>query len=306
MGITYIDRKTGRLEKEKIYGHRVLSLIYGDSYFARLFFVFLLPLLSRIAWGSALYGFFQKTKRSASKIGPFIKTYEIDVSEFAQTQFASFNDFFIRKLKPETRPIIADPKIATLPADGRYLVFSDLSQLEKFYVKGQEFDLTTFLQDACLARRLAGGSMMMARLCPTDYHRFHFPCDGIPSSASLIEGALFSVSPLALRKRFSILSENKRMITEIATKQFGTIFYVEIGAACVGTIHQTYTPNRPVKKGDEKGYFSFGGSCLILLFERGTIVFDEDLVRNSEKGLETLAHFGSSMGRVSTSIDCIK
>lgn len=298
MDITYIDRKTGREEKEKIYGHRVLSLIYGDSYFARLFFVFLLPFLSRMAWGSALYGFFQKTKRSASKIEPFVKTYGIDVSEFAQTQFTSFNDFFIRKLKPETRPIVADSKIATLPADGRYLVFPNLSQVDQFYVKGQEFDLATFLQNDSLARRLASGSMMMARLCPTDYHRFHFPCDGTPSAASLIEGPLFSVSPFALKRKFSILSENKRMITEIETKQFGTIFYVEIGAACVGTIHQTYTPNQPIKKGDEKGYFSFGASCLILLFERGAITFDEDFIRNSAKGLETLAHFGGSMGRV--------
>lgn len=296
MDISYIDRKTGEVKKEKVYGRRILSFFYGDSYFSRFFFSTLLPLLSLTSWGSALYGFFQKTKRSARKIKPFIQMYEIDTSEFATMQFDSFNDFFIRKLRSEARPIVADPKVATLPADGRYFVFPDVGEIENFYVKGQKFDLATFLQDGCLARRLERGSMMMARLCPTDYHRFHFPMSGIPACSSLIEGSLFSVNPFALRKKLSILFENKRMITEIETELFGTVFYVEIGAACVGTIHQTYTPGKPVKKGDEKGYFSFGGSALILLFEKDKILFDEDLIRNSKNGLETLAHFGGSMG----------
>jgi len=299
MDIQYIDRKTGQLEKERVYGRRALALLYGNSYFSRLFSFFVLPFLARIAWVSMLYGFFQKRPKSARKIALFIETYGIDVSEFAENQFRSFNDFFIRKLKPETRPIVSDPSIATLPADGRYLVFPDLSQVEDFYVKGQRFDLGSFLQDPVLARRFSEGSMLIARLCPTDYHRFHFPCDGTADKAQLIDGSLFSVNPLALRKKFSILSENKRMITEIDTKLFGTILYVEVGATCVGTIHQTYSSNTPVKKGDEKGFFSFGGSCLVLLFEKGRIVFDEDLIRNSQRGIETKACFGQSMGSFS-------
>ena len=297
MDIQYVDRKTNKIEYEKIYGRWALALLYGNSYSSRVFSLFFLPFLARIPWVSRLYGFFQKQKKSALKIAPFISAYQIDTSEFLETEFDSFNDFFIRKLKPESRPIVSDSSIAALPADGRYLVFPNLSQTDGFYIKGQRFDLDAFLQNSPLAKRLAEGSMVIARLCPTDYHRFHFPSDGTPSSAHLIDGSLFSVNSLALRKKLSILAENKRMITEIETEEFGTVFYIEIGATCVGTIHQTYTPDQRVKKGDEKGYFSFGGSCIVLLFEKGKIVFDEDLIRNSKMGLETKANFGESMGK---------
>jgi phosphatidylserine decarboxylase len=105
------------------------------------------------------------------------------------------------------------------------------------------------------------------------------------------------VNPIALRKKLGILAENKRMITEIETERFGTILYVEVGATFVGSIHQTYTPNVQIGKGEEKGYFSFGGSCLVLLFEARRIVFDADLIENSKNGFETKALFGGSFGR---------
>lgn len=297
MDIRYIDRATGQVGVEKIYGHRALSLLYGNSWAARLFSFFLLPLLAWNFWFSKFYGYLQKRARSARKIAPFIATYQIDTSEFAESSFRSFNDFFIRKLKPERRPIVSDLTRAALPADGRYFVFPDLSNVKRFYMKDQSFDLSAFLGDPVFVRRFSDGAMVFARLCPTDYHRFHFPCDGVPAKARLVNGPLFSVNPLALRKNLSILIENKRMITEIDTPDFGTLLYIEVGATCVGSIYQTYTPDAPVKKGDEKGYFSFGGSCLAILFERGRIIFDEDLVKNSADGFETKANFGGSLGR---------
>src|SRR3989344_2992740 len=262
MEITYIDRKTGQTAIERVYGGPFLSLLYGD-------------------------GFLQKRKSSAKKIAPFIQAYGIDASEFADSGFDSFNDFFIRKLKPERRPIAQDPKIVVLPADGRYLVFN---QFDRFFIKGQEFSLLEFLKDPPMARRFQEGSMAIARLCPSDYHRFHFPCDGIPAKPRLINGLLYSVNPIALKKNVSILSENKRMITEIETDHFGTVLYIEIGATSVGSIRQTYTPDLKVKKGDEKGYFEFGGSCIALLFEKGRVTFDADLTANTQKGIETKAN----------------
>lgn len=296
MEIEYVDRKTGKVEVEKIYGRWALSLLYGESIPARIFSFFFLPLLARIPWISAWYGLLQKRPKSAQKIKPFIAVFQVDASEFETQDFQSFNDFFIRKLRPESRPLDPDPNRAVLPADGRYFVFPDVSKASRFYVKGQEFSLASFLRDSALARRLASGSMVIARLCPTDYHRFHFPCEGIADYARPIEGALFSVNPLALRKNLGILWENKRMITEIETDRFGTVIFVEVGATCVGSIHQTFMGGCRVQKGEEKGFFSFGGSCIVLLFEKGRIEFDADLVRNSERGLETKALFGSSLG----------
>lgn len=297
MTIYYIDRSTEKTEEEKIYGHRALSLLYGDSLWSRLISFLFAPLLSRVAFFSKFYGFLQKQPGSAKKIAPFISTYGVDTSEFEEKSFASFNDFFIRKLKKEKRPINKDPKVASMPADGRYLVFPNLQDVQSFYVKGQSFDLSTFLQNGAYARQYAEGSMAIARLCPTDYHRFHFLDDGIPSKAKAIKGEYHSVNPIALRKSLSILWSNKRMITEFDTENFGKVIYIEVGAICVGTIHQTYLADQRAVKGDEKGFFSFGGSCLVLLFEKGRIVFDNDLITNSQNGYETKANFGESLGR---------
>ena len=294
MDITYIDRKTGQKHQEKIYGRKFLSLLYGDGIFNRIFSSFALPLLARISFFSSLFGYLQKRKSSAAKIAPFIEAYEVDASEFADRNFDSFNDFFIRKLKPEKRPLVSDPDRVAMPADGRYLVYP---RFDRFFVKGQEFNLESFLQNSDLAHRFSEGSMAIVRLCPTDYHRFHFPCDGLPSEPRLINGFLYSVSPVALRKNISILSQNKRVITEIETERFGTLLYIEIGATCVGSIHQTFTLGQPVRKGEEKGYFEFGGSCIVLLFEKDRVEFDPDLIANSRQGFETRANFGESLGK---------
>ncbi len=297
--IHYIERSTGKSCIEKVYGRRALSLLYGTSVGSRLFAFLFLPLLAQIPLFSRIYGFLQKSPRSQKKIEPFIKTYQIDVSEFAHpvSSFGSFNDFFIRKLKPECRSIDPRPEVAVLPADGRYLVYPDLREVNGFYVKGQEFDLATFLQEEAWGKRYSEGSMAIVRLCPTDYHRFHFPVQGKASQTRAIEGALYSVNPVALSGRLAILWENKRVITEIESEAFGTVSMIEVGATCVGSIHQTYQQGSTVRKGDEKGYFSFGGSCVVLLFEKGRIEFEKDLVENSARFLETRALFGQPLGK---------
>ena len=192
-------------------------------------------------------GYLQKQPRSRKNIAPFIAAYQIDISEFADPvdSFGSFNDFFIRKLKKESRPVDPRSDVAAAPVDGRYLVIKNVREAYRFYVKGQRFNLSSFLQDPRLAQKYQDGSMVIARLNPTDYHRFHFPVAGIPNLSQHIQGALFSVNPFALSKRFSILWENKRMITMIQTAKFGEVCMVEIGATCVGTIHQTFLSQPP-------------------------------------------------------------
>ncbi len=294
MEIWYLERTTGEKRLERVYGHWALSLLYGDGFWNGLFSKLFLPLLAKIPLFSILYGYLQKRKASRKKIPAFIRDFGVDTSEFVHENFQSFNDFFIRKLKPEKRPIVSDPNVLAMPADGRVLVYPTFDQ---FAVKGQEFSLSQFLQNTADGHRYVEGSMAIIRLCPSDYHRFHFPCDGTPISTRLINGALYSVNPLALRKRLSILAENKRVITEIDTERFGTILYIEIGATNVGSIRQTFTPYQKVKKGEEKGYFEFGGSCIVLFFEKGRLEFDADLIRNTQKGLETRANFGTSLGK---------
>lgn len=296
--IRYIERSTGAEEIEKVYGAKALEFMYGEGWTPRILSKIFDPFVSKTSLFSSLYGLIQKSKMSRKKIAPFIQTYHIDEEEFAEeaSSFRSFNDFFIRKLKPSSRPIDPRPRQAVLPADGRYLVYPNLTKIPGFFVKGQKFCLKSFLKDPTLTERFKEGSMVIARLCPTDYHRFHFPVCGHAAKPKLINGALFSVNPIALKKNLSILWENKRFITEIDSDEFGKVLYVEIGATAVGTVKQTFSFDHKVQKGEEKGYFSFGGSCVVLLFEPHRIQFDSDLIVNSEKFLETKALFGQSLG----------
>nr|WP_226895628.1 phosphatidylserine decarboxylase [Luteolibacter marinus] len=230
-----------------------------------------------------------------AKIAPFIAKYGLDPAEFADSpeSYASFNEFFYRKLKPEARPI-ADAK-AVFPADGRHLGFQKASGIEGVFVKGQKFDLGRLLGDDSLASRYADGSLVLSRLCPVDYHRFHFPATGTPGEVKLLNGPLFSVSPIALRRNLGYLWENKRTLTKLTTSAIGTVLLLEIGATCVGSILQTFTPGQPVQKGDEKGYFAFGGSSTITIFEPGAVTLAEDLVKWSSEQTELYAKVGTAM-----------
>jgi len=137
----------------------------------------------------------------------------------------------------------------------------------------------------------------MSRLCPVDYHRFHFPVSGVANAPRLIEGPLYSVNPIALRQNINIFTENKRAVTAIESETFGLVLMFEIGATCVGSFEYTFQPGARVEKGSEKGYFKFGGSSTITLFERGHIKLADDLVAKSKEGVELYARMGDLMGK---------
>lgn len=289
--IRYFNRHTGTTETEQVYGESSLRWVYGNP----LGKLSLHALVKRHAF-SKWYGARMSKPESAARIAPFIGRYGLDPGEFADSpsSFRSFNEFFYRKLKPTARPIAESPIV--FPADGRHLGFPDISRIDSFFVKGQTFDLPALLGDAALAEKFAKGTLVLSRLCPVDYHRFHFPAAGIPSETKTIPGPLFSVSPIALAQKLAYLWTNERTLTHLETEDFGTILILEIGATCVGSINQTYTPGRPVEKGAEKGYFAFGGSSTITVFEPGKVKLAKDLLENSAKQTELYARMGSAMG----------
>ena len=291
--IRYFNRHTQTLETEQVYGEGFLRWTYGHPLGAISLNAFVKrPFFSK--W----YGRRMSTPESAARVAPFIAQYGLDPADFADAadSYRSFNEFFYRKLKPAARPIDPDEDSVVFPADGRHLGFERASAIEGVFVKGQKFDLAALLGDRELAARYADGALVLSRLCPVDYHRFHFPAAGIPSETRSIEGPLFSVSPIALRQRLAYLWTNKRTITELKTELFGTVLCLEIGATCVGTIRQTFTPGQPVAKGAEKGYFAFGGSSTLTLFEPGTVELEPDLLENSRRQIELYARIGSRMG----------
>ena len=286
-----IDRKSGEKVEEEIFGGSAIRYLYGKGWLAGL----LRRASGRFSWISTLFGLWQRQKWTKKNVAPFIKRFHIDTSEFEKQEFSSFNDFFIRKLKPQCRPI-ADTS-AIIPADGRYRFFP-VTQ-EPLFVKGSSFDLAELLQDEMLAKQFQGGGCVTGRLCPTDCHRFYFPIDCIPGEPRLIHGPLFSVNPIAVKKNLRYLTQNKRYVTELASEVFGKVVFLEVGATNVGSIHQTYRPGKPVNKGDEKGFFSFGGSALIILFEPGAILFSKDLLHFlKESDLEVLCKIGHPLGSI--------
>ena len=291
--IHFYHRYKQKVEEERVFGEGWLRLAYenpGGRFFVWLF--------ARRAFFSKWYGYKMNKRVSALRILPFISQYDIDVDEFAKSAFdyKTFNEFFYRALKPEVRPIAPGDNVAVFPADGRHLAFPDIQAAAGFYVKGAKFSFAELLGDDAVAGKFAGGAMLISRLCPVDYHRFHFPVSGIPGEPRVINGWLYSVSPVALRRRLRYLLENKRVVTLIDSPEFGLVGVIEVGATNVGSIQQSFVPGRPVRKGEEKGLFAFGGSCVITIFQYGRIRFDEDIVAQSKEHLETYAKMGDRLG----------
>ncbi|MGZ3634181.1 MAG: phosphatidylserine decarboxylase [Parachlamydiaceae bacterium] len=297
--IVYIDRITQKKEIETVFGASVLRFLYGNSLFSKTIGKALLKLVSKNPAFSKFYGWWQNRYWTKRSIAPFIQKFNIDSTEFALAPeaFTSFNDFFIRHLKKEVRPIAPGSNVAVMPADARYLFYPHIGKADGFIVKGEKFQLADLLGDPKLAQNYEQGAMLIARLCPSDYHRFHFPVDCVPSPTRSINGWLYSVNPVALKKNIEIFSQNKRAITQLATREFGTVLFIEIGATNVGSIVQTYRPYHFYPKGEEKGYFSFGASSLIILFPQDTIEFDSDLIRATEQNFEIKCLLGQSLGK---------
>ncbi len=290
--IRYRNRETGKIETEKVYGEAFLQWAYGSAHGRLALHAFV-----KRPFFSQWYGVRMNAPKTTARIVPFLQNYGLDSAEFvkAPDEFTSFNDFFYRKLKPGARPVSDSPVV--LPADGRHLGFPKASAIESVFVKGQQFNLPALLGSPDLAERYQDGPLILSRLCPVDYHRFHFPCAGIPGETRLLNGPLFSVSPIALRRNLSYLWQNKRTLTELDTQDFGIVLCMEIGATCVGSIHQTFIPGQPVEKGAEKGYFAFGGSSTLLLFEPGTVTLAQDLVTAGHEAIELYAKVGSAAGK---------
>jgi phosphatidylserine decarboxylase len=291
--IEYFNRHTGRVEREQIYGAAWLRWTYGSPV-GRL----ALELVAKRAFFSRWYGWRMDRPASRARVLPFIHEFGVDASEFADApeSFATFNEFFYRRLKPGARPLEGGEDCAVFPADGRHLGFPDVSRVDGVFVKGQQFDLPALLGDTELAARYAQGALVLSRLCPVDYHRFHFPVAGVPGEPRLINGPLYSVNPIALRRNLAYLWENRRMLTALETERFGRVLLIEIGATNVGSMVQTFTAGRAVERGAEKGYFKFGGSSTITLFEPGRVKLADDLVANTAQQRELYARMGARLG----------
>lgn len=292
--IKFYNRYTGEIETEKVLGEKYLRWVYGTT----LGKVGLHVLIKRAIF-SRLLGASKNTRKSAEGIPAFIEEYGINTEEMLRPveDYTSFNDFFYRKLKPGARPL-AEGNVVVLPADGRHMGWQDAATMESVFIKGQKFDLPALLGSEELAEKYEHGTVVLSRLCPVDYHRFHFVAEGTPEKAHLIPGPLASVSPYCLRHKLAWLWTNKRELTMLHSERVGDVIQLAVGATGVGAIFQTYESGKPVAMGDEQGYFAFGGSTVMTFFEPGRIQLAEDILRNTADCRETFARQGDLLGTV--------
>lgn len=290
--ITFYNRKTKSYERENVSGEKLLNWLYNSKK------TNLLDIITKNKFFSSIYGQYCDSKISTLKIKPFVNNFNIDMNESLKSinQFKSFNDFFTRKLKSNSRTIWGNKNILISPADSRVLAFQNIDVNKIIQVKGSDYSFKELLNSDKLCEKYKYGSCIIFRLCPTDYHRFHFIDSGICTESNKINGCYYSVNPIALQNIPSLFCKNKREWSILKSNNFGDILYIEVGATCVGTIVQTYTSNKKVSKGQEKGYFKFGGSTVMLFFEKNKISIDEDIIKQSNLGYESKVLIGEKIG----------
>ena len=294
MDINFYNRYTDKNEIEKVYGEGFLRWLYESSSGKMLAPVLVKKFLSKA------YGYLQNTKISSQKIIPFIAQYDINMDNFEKNLpenyagYDTFNDFFIRKYKKGKRPYPTEPNLMGAIAEGRYLGWEQIKEDQTFPVKGRFLDYKAILGNPKWYDEFCEGPLVIARLCPVDYHRFHFPDDGEVVEDYRVEGVLHSVNPLAISLKEDIFLTNERHVTILDTKNFGKLAYIEVGAICVGKIKQSYS-SKSFKRGDEKGYFLFGGSTVILLGQKGKLKLSQDIIKNTNSRIETYVRLGDTI-----------
>lgn len=290
MIIKYIDRTSGKIEIENPPAETFLRFLYANPVGTKV----LLPLVKQkliTKW----YGRKMDKKSSVKKIKSFIDDLNIDINESQKNidEFKSFNDFFYRRLKPDLRPIGTG---LISPGDGRIFAFKNYADVNIFYVKGRKFTLSEFLGSQSLANKYNNASMIILRLAPKDYHRYHFPFSGIPSESKKIKGYYYSVSPYALLNNFTkVFCENKREVCTLEIPEKNPLLIVPVGATLAGSINSSFKPNQFVGKGDEMGYFAFGGSSIVLFFYASDFKISSDLLQNTKRNIETYVKMGEEI-----------
>jgi len=282
----YIDRLGNTSEKDS-FQDKFLKALYTNVVGRALIQLLVNPVVSKI--GGRLLS------SSASKIliKPFVKSNNIDLSIYEKQEFDSYNDFFIRKIKENHRIINMDCKVLISPCDSKLSVY-EIDENSHFFIKNTLYSMKSLLRDVKLANRFQGGYAMIFRLTVDDYHRYCYIDDGVKTKNKFIQGVLHTVNPIA-NDILPIYKENSRAYSILLSKNFGHVLMMEVGALMVGKI-VNYHQSRKVKKGHEKGRFEFGGSTVILLFEKDKVIVDQDIIDNTQNDYETIVKMGEKIG----------
>ena len=302
MKIKFYNRESQSEEIEKVYGDKAVQWLY-QSPLGRM----VAPVVTSHSL-SRFYGMIQDSSiLSHYKVAPFIRKFNIPIEEYLPEKglihepkngiygYSSFNSFFTRKFREGIRSFPEEAGRMGAFAEARYFGYENLSDEERVPVKGQFLNAKSVLVRDEYVKLFDDGPMLLARLCPVDYHRFHFPDDGKVIASYRIHGHLESVNPMALKQKDEIFCENERHVTILETKNFGLLAYVEVGATMVGKIIQSYK-GKNFKRGQEKGMFLFGASTVMVYGQSGKWRPSQDILEKSSKGQEVLIKLGDTVG----------
>ncbi|EJU00633.1 hypothetical protein DACRYDRAFT_23040 [Dacryopinax primogenitus] len=238
----------------------------------------------------------------------FCKTYQIDTSILLEPElhnYPSLNTFFSRKLRPDVRPITAPDELGVIVscADCRLTVFETAQEATNVWIKGRHFTIPELLNDEEIVEEIGSDpSLAIFRLAPQDYHRYHAPVTGLFRKVTKLPGEYYTVNPQAVNEPgFDVFTANKRDVALIdaTLDESGAtvpVAFVSVGALLVGSITWTKEVGEPLKKGEDLGYFQYGGSTVIVVFPKGAMTFDQDILGYSKAGVETLVHVGDRIG----------
>lgn len=283
-----LQHRDGTVTEQEDSLEKPLNFLYGTT-LGRLL---LKPLTAR--WVSRLAGAFLSTPLSKGFIKSFIQKNGIDMSQFEEVTYRSYNEFFSRKIKPEARPTDMDPKHLISPCDCKLTALS-IGEDTVFTLKHTPYTVSSLLKNEELANRFRGGTALIFRLCVDDYHRYCYTADGEKTEQVRIPGAFHTVNPIA-NDFFPIYKENSREYCLLDTDAFGQILVMEVGALLVGKIVNHQSGIARVTRGTEKGYFQFGGSTIVMLLPPHAAEIDPDILEASQKGLETVVRYGEKIG----------
>jgi phosphatidylserine decarboxylase len=296
--IKYFNRTTSQMEVEKVYGDMFIKFLYCSIPGQKLGGFFTNKLFSKA------YGALQDLPLSHRKVRPFIEKFNIPIHDYEagslnaldpKDSYRNFNEFFIRKFKLGKRPFAQKPESMPAFAEARYVGFESINNEKTYPVKGKFLNAKDLIGNGEVAKIFEGGPLLIARLCPVDYHRYHYPDNGKVLDHFRVPGVFDSVNPFALKYKNQIFIENERYVTILQTENFGRLAYIEVGAICVGKIVQSHPWNKNFMRGEEKGYFLFGGSTVILVGEKGAWKPSEDVVKNTTQGFETYLQLGQEV-----------
>ena len=244
---------------------------------------------------SAIFGFFMDSRPSNLLVGKFVKRNNIDMGEYENEKYRSFNDFFTRKVKDGLRPFPDNARDLAAACDARLTAYP-ITADGLFRIKNSEYDVAALLKDKSLADEYTGGVCLIFRLTPDDYHRYSYIDDGEILSTKKIKGVLHTVRPISQR-RYKIYAQNAREYTVMLTENFGKVIQVEVGALFVGRI-RNHAAGGAFKRGTEKGMFEFGGSTIVMLFQKDRAAINETIYENTRIDKETIVKMGSKIGAV--------